>query len=79
MKRRLLKWLVCPLCQSKVNLVVEDSERRPLSGLDYLVLDSTAKIESCDEIETEVITGALTCGRCHVYYPIFDAIPRMLT
>jgi uncharacterized protein YbaR (Trm112 family)/2-polyprenyl-3-methyl-5-hydroxy-6-metoxy-1,4-benzoquinol methylase len=79
MRKRLLRWLVCPLCQSKVNLVIKDSARRALSELDYVVLDATAKLENRDEIETEVITGALTCGRCHVYYPIFNAIPRMLT
>jgi uncharacterized protein YbaR (Trm112 family)/SAM-dependent methyltransferase len=60
MQRRLLKWLVCPLCHSALNLIV--AEERQL-----------------DEIGVEVTTGALTCTRCGVYYPIHNAVPRMLT
>jgi uncharacterized protein YbaR (Trm112 family)/SAM-dependent methyltransferase len=79
MRRRLLKWLACPLCHSKLNLVVANSERRALSESDYLVLDATAKIEPVDELEINVMTGALTCEQCNVYYPIHNGVPRMLT
>jgi uncharacterized protein YbaR (Trm112 family)/SAM-dependent methyltransferase len=79
MRGRLLRWLVCSLCHSKLNLVVANSERRPLSESDYVVLAAIAKTEHRDELEVDVITGALTCERCHVYYPIHNGIPRMLT
>jgi uncharacterized protein YbaR (Trm112 family)/SAM-dependent methyltransferase len=79
MRKRLLRWLVCPLCHSKLNLVVLNSERRPLSGTDYVVLEATAKIEHRDELEIDVLTGALTCEQCHIYYPIHNGVPRMLT
>ena len=27
----------------------------------------------------DITFGALTCGRCNVYYPIWNGVPRMLT
>jgi len=59
--------------------VVANSERRSLSESDYVVLAATAQIENRDELEIDVVTGALTCERCYVYYPIHNGVPRMLT
>ena len=78
-ERRLLRWLVCSLCHGRLNLGVRNSERRPLSESDYVVLAATAQIENRDELEIDVVTGALSCARCHVYYPIHNGVPRMLT
>lgn len=79
MRRRLLRWLACARCQNKLNLHVAESERRAVSKADYLVLEATAKIEKLDEVEIDVITGALTCKQCNVYYPIHNGVPRLLT
>src|SRR5438034_456848 len=79
MRRRLLKWLVCPLCHSSLNLVEAEIERRECSQSDYVVFESTRKIEDPGEVQIEVITGALTCTQCCVYYPISNSVPRILS
>ena len=79
MRRRLLRWLVCPLCQGELNLLVADWKHAQLSQGDYGVLDACVPIERSDEIEKDVTTGALVCKRCLVYYPVYHGIPRMLT
>ena len=79
MLKRLLRWLVCPLCHNELNLGILDSERRALSNADRAVLEAIAPVADLDEVENDVITGALSCEKCRVYYPIHNAIPRMLT
>ena len=79
MLKRLLRWLVCPLCHNELKLVTADSKRIALSNADRVVLEAIAPIEDLDEVEIDVITGALACEKCLVYYPVHNAIPRMLT
>src|SRR5437867_655447 len=79
MRPRLLRWLVCPMCRGTLDLRTANSERRPVASADCAVLDATAPIHETDEIEIDVVAGALTCGQCRVYYPIHNGIPRMLT
>lgn len=79
MRRRLLRWLVCPACYGKLDLLVAESENRKVSQIEYAVLDATAKVQAQDEIDVEIVSGALTCKQCSVYYPIHNGIPRMLT
>jgi len=79
MQPRLLQWLVCPLCHHALTLVDAVSERRSLAEADYHVLEATAPIEDPNDVEIEIISGALTCDACRIYYPIYNGIPRMLT
>lgn len=79
MRIRLLRWLVCPTCLGELKAVVRESERLSLLADDVRVLDSVASSTHTAELETEIITGALTCHECGVYYPIHDGLPRMLT
>jgi uncharacterized protein YbaR (Trm112 family) len=79
MRKRLLKWLVCPLCHQSLNLLVATCEKVPVSKIDYDILESDSSIEGIDEVELDVNSGALTCGKCSVYYPIYNGVPRMLT
>src|SRR5437667_12286533 len=79
MKSRLLRWLVCPQCQGGLARLVAQSERDTLSTNDYEILERTAPIVDCDEVEIEITNGALSCKHCGVYYPILNGIPRMLT
>jgi len=78
MRPRLLQWLVCPLCHHALTLVDAVSERRPLAEADYHVLDATAPIEDPNDVESDIILGALACDACRIYYPIYNGIPRML-
>ena len=78
MRPHLLQWLVCPLCHRELTPVVAVSERRPLAEVDYHVLKATAPIEDPNDIEIDVISGALACDACRTYYPIYNGIPRML-
>ena len=50
----------------------------PVAQADYAVLEATASIENPEEVEVDVISGALACDKCHVYYPVHNGIPRML-
>lgn len=79
MRPRLLQWLVCPLCHHELTLVDAVSERCPLAEADYHVLEATAPIEDPNDIESDIISGALACDTCRIYYPIYNGIPRMLT
>jgi uncharacterized protein YbaR (Trm112 family) len=79
MKRRLLQWLVCPLCQGELRAVVAKDEHIIPSEVDCAILESIQRVRDRDEIETEILTGALTCASCRVYYPIHNGVPRMLT
>jgi SAM-dependent methyltransferase len=60
-------------------LFVAQSERSGLGVEDYRILEKVAPIGSDDEVEVEITSGALSCERCGVYYPIYEGIPRMLT
>jgi uncharacterized protein YbaR (Trm112 family) len=79
MRKRLLKWLVCPICNATLQLFPAESSRSAIDEVDYDLLQSIAPIADRDEVETEVITGALACPACGVYYPIYHGVPRMLT
>jgi uncharacterized protein YbaR (Trm112 family) len=80
MLKRMLRWLVCPLCHNELDLRIADSERTVLSNADRAVLQCIAPLENPeDAVEFDVITGALLCENCKVYYPIYNAVPRMLT
>jgi len=50
-----------------------------MSEVDYELLQAISPINDRDEVETEIITGALACSACRVYYPIYNGVPRMLT
>lgn len=80
MRRRLLRWLVCPSCQGDLNLLISESKRLSLDAAARAVLEaSPVSVESADEIEVDVEKGALACDECGVYYPIYNGVPRMLT
>lgn len=79
MRPRLLQWLVCPLCHHELTLVDAVSERCPLAEADYHVLEAIAPIEDPNDVESDIISGALACDTCRIYYPIYNGIPRMLT
>lgn len=68
MRPRLLQWLVCPLCHHELTLVDAVSERRPLAEADYHVLEATAPIEDPNDVESNIISGALACDACRIYY-----------
>ena len=76
MRRRLLRWLACPLCHGKLNLIVAQFERREVSQSDYAVFEATARVEQLDEIKIEIITGALTCKQCSGVTPIDWTVKR---
>jgi uncharacterized protein YbaR (Trm112 family)/SAM-dependent methyltransferase len=58
-----MRWLVCPICAGDLSLIASSQQDPP---------PTAAK-------DDEVEFGALTCGACTVYYPIWRGIPRMLT
>jgi len=51
----------------------------PVAPSDGAVLEAVAPIKPSDDIDVDVVTGALVCPPCHLYYPIYNGIPRMLT
>jgi uncharacterized protein YbaR (Trm112 family) len=79
MRPRLLQWLVCPLCHHELTLMVAVSERRPPAEAAYHILEATAPVADPNDIEIDIISGALACDACRVYYPVYHGIPRMLT
>jgi uncharacterized protein YbaR (Trm112 family)/SAM-dependent methyltransferase len=76
MLKRLLRWLVCPICHDELNLSIAESEPGILSEADRVVMEAIATIQDLDDVD--IITGALTCEKCRVYYPVHRGIPRML-
>jgi uncharacterized protein YbaR (Trm112 family)/SAM-dependent methyltransferase len=79
MRRRLLKWLACPLCQRDLSLLVAREERAPISESDRTLVNAALSVEDRGDIEHDIVTGALTCDPCRVYYPIYNGVPRLLT
>src|SRR5690348_14665747 len=79
MKRRLIRWLVCPRCRGDLQIRVANGEKAPISESDRATLAAIATLDASDEIELDIATGALTCDRCRVYYPVHNGVPRMLT
>jgi len=74
-----MRWLVCPICSGELQALSSKVSRSSTSDTDFFLLDQIAPMAHQDEIETQVITGALTCDTCGVYYPIYNGVPRMLT
>src|SRR3989442_13584245 len=79
MRKRLLRWLACPLCRGKLEVRAAVWLQQPVAPADLAVLEATAPIDPTDEIEIEVVAGALICARCRCYYPIHNGVPRLLT
>ncbi len=79
MRKRLLRWLVCPLCQGELELRTAAAQPMPVAPSDGAVLEAVAPIEPSDDIHVDVVTGALVCPPCRLYYPIYNGVPRMLT
>src|SRR5438552_5739524 len=79
MRKRLLRWLACPRCRGKLELSAAVSLQQPVAPADLAVLEATAPIDPTDEIEIEIVAGALICARCRCYYPIHNGVPRLLT
>jgi len=79
MRPRLMRWIVCPLCSNRLDLIAWQTESKPVSSADREILGAIAAFDRSDDLETDVTLGALTCQSCRVYYPILNGIPRMLT
>src|SRR5512132_4129653 len=79
MRRRLLKWIACPICTGTLELLVKEATSAVASQADYDVIEAIEKVESVEQLEEDVLTGALTCGKCRLYYPVYRGIPRLLT
>ena len=78
MRPRLLRWLACPLCRGRLQLLIEDCERRRVSDAEVHDLSRVAPVDDPLEIQLDVRTGALTCEHCGVFYPVWNGVPRML-
>jgi uncharacterized protein YbaR (Trm112 family)/SAM-dependent methyltransferase len=78
LKPRLLKWLACPICHNDLKLVIAECRTQSIGTVDLRVLAAVQEIDSYDDIARDVVTGALTCNTCGVYYPIQDSVPRIL-
>jgi uncharacterized protein YbaR (Trm112 family) len=76
---RLMRWLVCPICSGTLGVHTLRVFRSSITDDEFALLDQIAPMAHEREVETEIITGALTCEKCHVYYPIHNGVPRMLT
>jgi uncharacterized protein YbaR (Trm112 family) len=75
-----MKGRLCPICSGDLKLLASKCEELPISAEDYEVLHRVAPIkDNLSEVNIEVVTGALTCRTCRVYYPIYSGVPRMLT
>ncbi|MBV8674333.1 MAG: methyltransferase domain-containing protein [Acidobacteriaceae bacterium] len=76
---RFVRFLACPICMGTLDLQITRTAAVSLSSDDESVLNGVVQSERASELTTEVITGALTCSNCGIYYPIHDGVPRMLT
>src|ERR1700730_5917814 len=94
MKRRLLELLCCPVCGGSMELTIfHESERRvgiaspapscsercelwgaPL-GRDLPAPDAD---ECCSCYSREIDEGLLVCSGCGSFYPIVNAVPRLV-
>jgi uncharacterized protein YbaR (Trm112 family)/SAM-dependent methyltransferase len=79
MRKRLLRWLVCPLCNGDLELFASKSCSLPVDQKTLTLIEDVTPITAADEIDRDITEGALACFGCHVYYPIFHSVPRMLT
>src|SRR2546427_10063793 len=79
MRKRLLRWLACPLCQGGLELRTAVARQQPAAPADRAALEVIAPIERTDDIDTDVVAGALVCASCRRYYPVHNGVPRMLT
>lgn len=79
MRKRLLRWLVCPICHGELRLFIAESETVSVDDTTSKLMGKVAPITEGDEVETDITEGAVACLACHVYYPIFHSVPRMLT
>lgn len=78
MRKRLLRWLVCPICQGPLTVVASGVMPASIKNEDFETLGSVAPNLNGD-LEEEIHSGALICAVCRVYYPIYNGVPRMLT
>src|SRR2546422_8316602 len=79
MRKRLLRWLACPLCQGGLEHRTAVARQQPAAPADRAALEVIAPIERTDDIDTDVVAGALVCASCRRYYPVHNGVPRMLT
>jgi uncharacterized protein YbaR (Trm112 family)/SAM-dependent methyltransferase len=87
MRRGLLKIMCCPICRQDLELKVNESLYYPFREPEDKVQAIFSKKISTgikegtaeNSIEEIILSGALTCGSCKVYYPIYKGVPRMLT
>src|SRR2546426_1168051 len=79
MRKRLLRWLACPLCHGGLELRTAVARQQPAAPADRAALEVIAPIERTDDIDTDVVAGALVCASCRRYYPVHNGVPRMLT
>jgi len=79
MRKRVLRWLACPLCHGELELRTAVAGRQPVAPADRAALEAIAPIDRTDDIDTDVVAGALVCGSCRRYYPVHNGVPRMLT
>lgn len=78
MRKRLLRWLVCPVCRGELDLLVSKSEAKQVDEDDLMIMREVAPIID-EEIATDITEGALACSGCRIYYPVLHSVPRMLT
>lgn len=80
MKYRLLEWLRCPAClTSELALETTLAETRPaLVGQFAPGERDLPGVDLAQQVEQEIVEGALHCGGCGALYPIRGGIPRML-
>ena len=53
-------------------------KRKLIDILACPVCKSDLELSVSEENETEIVSGALCCSKCNVYYPIMDTIPNLL-
>lgn len=77
MKLRALNWLACPLCRG----ALEPHATETLRGADVAPVRKRVGPAGLSALpgDDRILSGALACPTCRVYYPVRDAVPRMLT
>jgi uncharacterized protein YbaR (Trm112 family)/SAM-dependent methyltransferase len=79
MRKRLLRWLVCPTCGGDLKLLVSKSVPVEVDATTWERMREVTPIPEEEEASTVITEGALSCSACQVYFPIFHGVPRMLT